>query len=706
MRLWGLEISGFRGFGGSYTFDLSADAIILGGANGQGKTSFFDAVLWVVTGSIPRLRAEKQAVVSLYSATGQCRVGLICRDHHGKEVRIDRSFDGSEQHLQVTLAGAAFRGAAAEAKLVDVFWPAATYTAQPNEALAGALTRAVYLQQDLLRQFIESDSDQDRFNAIGELLGVGRVTELQVQLERARVAWSKATNLRAGELAQSTARLESLTQKHSELKSAAMIGPQAAADWARWWSDFRRLGGDVTAPESAADAGARAALANGMRQLQAIRESALRRAGELELLVSHIERDNAQTPDLEEIRRAVTDAETRVRAAQEQLAAVERTASEERAAQLAARDRDEQLRALAQLALGLLDEVCPVCAQQYDAAATRTRLHAILAGVRTSPQAQNAVQLAAESLRELEPELQALQSRLRESEQTARAAEIAQRQIAERWARLIGDGSSPERAALRAELTRAQSLAEAAVDAGSEGERLALLLLRVSEQAREAELASQVLAVGADVRQKEDDLRHRERTWRLASEILDGLREASSQIVSKELERIGPVLQRVYARVDPHPALNSLSLLASFQRGRGRVSAILRDTTARVHSSAPGHVLSSSQMNALAVCVFLTLNLTVPRLPFSAALLDDPIQSLDDINLLGLIDLLRRTCDQRQLLVSTHDNRFARLLERKLRPVKENHRTSVITFSGWRRTGPVVTHREVATDARRLRIAV
>ena len=268
------------------------------------------------------------------------------------------------------------------------------------------------------------------------------------------------------------------------------------------------------------------------------------------------------------------------------------------------------------------------------------------------------------------------------------------------------DRMPPDLAVLRAELTQAQARTAAVAEAGKVGERLALVLLQVSEQAREAELASQALTISADVRQKEDEVRRRERTWQLASRILDGLREASSEIVSSELERIAPMLQRVYARVEPHPALNTVSLLANFQRGRGRVSALLRDTTAHVHSDAPGHVLSSSQMNALAVCVFLTLNLTVPRLPFSSALLDDPIQSLDDINLLGLIDLLRRTRDQRQLLVSTHDSRFARLLERKLRPVTEHQRTSVITFSGWRRSGPVIVQRNVPIDAAPLRIAV
>jgi DNA repair exonuclease SbcCD ATPase subunit len=103
-------------------------------------------------------------------------------------------------------------------------------------------------------------------------------------------------------------------------------------------------------------------------------------------------------------------------------------------------------------------------------------------------------------------------------------------------------------------------------------------------------------------------------------------------------------------------------------------------------------------MNALAVCMFLSLNLGVSIPPLESAILDDPLQSLDDINLLGLIDLLRRTKDKRQLLVSTHDVRFGNLLARKLRPGSSEQRTVVIELNGWSRTGPIVTTRDVGCD--------
>lgn len=109
-------------------------------------------------------------------------------------------------------------------------------------------------------------------------------------------------------------------------------------------------------------------------------------------------------------------------------------------------------------------------------------------------------------------------------------------------------------------------------------------------------------------------------------------------------------------------------------------------------------------MNALAVSIFLTLNLALPKLPVETVLLDDPIQSLDDINLLGVIDLLRRTKDRRQLIVSTHDERFGRLLARKLRPAHAAMRTSVIELSSWTRSGPQVRQYPVEVEPVQLRL--
>ena len=140
------------------------------------------------------------------------------------------------------------------------------------------------------------------------------------------------------------------------------------------------------------------------------------------------------------------------------------------------------------------------------------------------------------------------------------------------------------------------------------------------------------------------------------------------------------------------------------RRGRGQIAPRVGDLVEHLDDEPPEVVLSSSQLNVLAVSVFLSLNLGMPTLPLRSAILDDPLQSLDDLNMLGTIDLLRRLRDSRQLMVATHDARFAGLLERKLRPVQAEHRTVVIELEGWSREGPIVTQRDVPRDSSPLRI--
>ena len=80
-------------------------------------------------------------------------------------------------------------------------------------------------------------------------------------------------------------------------------------------------------------------------------------------------------------------------------------------------------------------------------------------------------------------------------------------------------------------------------------------------------------------------------------------------------------------------------------------------------------------------------------MPF--VLLDDPLQSLDDVNALGFADLCRHVRQQRQLIVSTHDRRLAALLERKLTPRTPGETTLIVEFTSWTKQGPRLAPRVV-----------
>ena len=99
-------------------------------------------------------------------------------------------------------------------------------------------------------------------------------------------------------------------------------------------------------------------------------------------------------------------------------------------------------------------------------------------------------------------------------------------------------------------------------------------------------------------------------------------------------------------------------------------------------------ILSNSQLTSFAVSLFIALNLALPSLKLDLTMLDDPLQSLDSINLLGLVDVLRRFRAHRQIIISTHEPRFLGLLQRKLRPVRSDERMMTIIFDDWTRAGP------------------
>jgi hypothetical protein len=710
MRIKALELSGFRGFAQSQALDLDADAVIVIGANGQGKTSLFDAVLWALAGGIPRLGDDDRRLVSMYSVSGEMRVSLDMRNANGDHCRLVRSFDGDLQHLGLEVNGEVSREAAAKSRLLELLWPQALVSPEGAAALTAAITRTVYLQQDLVRQFIEADSEQERFNALSELVGAGRVTELQLQLERDKTAWTRATNVRVRDTEAAGERLARLEGQLADLsRLGGEVERETEATWAAWWDQARQLGVSVRRVPPIDSVEAPPILDAAVKQMEALRRANDRRRDlALELLDEVAAQAAVPIPDEEPLRQAVEAAKQDVRVTRDALADAEKRAAEERRAQVEVRAAREEMRALAQLALRHLGERCPVCAQLYDESATRHRLAQLGAATpeeETAPSSTDDVAKLAAVQEERERTLSVAEARLRQAEQAGREWRA---RIADQERRLRELGVDPDLAPTAIQTLADELAATTAALAAQQqrGERVALALAQAAARARITELEREVAATRKEVEELDASVRSREETGELAGRVLDGLREAASHVVSVELEHIGPVLQRIYARADPHPAFRAVRLLTRVTRGRGRLMTAIDDTLADLSTESPETVLSSSQMNALAVAVFLALNLGVPAPPLRSMMLDDPMQSLDDIHLLGLIDLLRRTKDGRQLILSTHDARFGHLLARKLRPVGNDERTVVIELDGWRREGPLVTQRDVLADSARLRIAV
>ena len=645
----------------------------------------------------------------MYSETGQARVVLRFQDRHTAKYAVTRSFDGKEKRIALEAPGGSFQGPSAEGMLIDLAWPDAAAATDSSDAFASVLTRSVYLQQDLVRQFIDAASPQERFSAVSELVGAGRVTELQDSLERSKKAWTTVTNQRQDELRPARERLAIIDARLSELttRSSQALPPITSQDWNQWWQNLAQLGIRVLQVEPASRE-APSAISNAIKELDAQRRLTERKLETLGAIQADIRGLANQPPpkvqplranveklrkEVEELKRITTDEQARL--------------AEQRRHQAELKEKDEQLKALASLALKHLGDHCPVCAQSYDRDATRARLEHIAKSGTGDPQSFSSSDKLNELLNALtakEKEVAAAELALRTAEQSLSAQQIAEQTLSNRLAELGIRADDDSDAALRHSVGEAETVSKRLAELQNTGESLALRLAQSSAMATIGELRREASTLRQDIAAREKSITARTRTGDQAQTVIEALRAAASAVVEERLKEINPLLQNIWARIDPHPAFRFVSFFPQVFRGKGQLSTIVSDPIEDKKSELPAAVLSSSQVNALAVSVFLALNIGIPKPPMPVAILDDPLQSLDDINLLGLIDLFRRTKKQRQFLVSTHDARFGELLSRKLRPGDPSGRTVVIELDSWNRMGPKKLERDIKCDPVPLRL--
>jgi DNA repair exonuclease SbcCD ATPase subunit len=471
------------------------------------------------------------------------------------------------------------------------------------------------------------------------------------------------------------------------------------------------LGVSVEAPATPDSVNAQSALDAAIKQLETLRRGIERRLSSArELLRDVLEHPAVALPDEEALRTAADQAQRELDEARKALVEAQNRSAQERADLVRAQEEREEIKALAEIALRHLGAECPVCRQPYDQLSTRRRLEDLARGPspRTDvPETENSVAELAKIVEQREGAQRNAAETLRQGEKTAREwrAWISERERRLAEMQIILEPATDIVQQLQQAIEKLIDSSKLVAAHYREGEGLTLALARAGEEARRLELQRELESALSEAKQSAENLRLRTETGRLVDSIVEGLRGAASEVVSEQLRGIEPLLQRIYATMDPHPAFRVVRLLASFSYGRGHLKTAIDDVLANVSSESPENVLSSSQMNALAVAIFLALNLGVRSCPLNAAILDDPLQSLDDVNLLGMVDLLRRIKDRRQLLVSTHDPRFGHLLARKLRPVRADQRTRLIEIGDWNREGPVLVQGDVPKDLKPLRIA-
>jgi DNA repair exonuclease SbcCD ATPase subunit len=365
-------------------------------------------------------------------------------------------------------------------------------------------------------------------------------------------------------------------------------------------------------------------------------------------------------------------------------------------AEQVARDHADQISRLAALVIPMLGDHCPVCGQAIHSDDVRLGLEAraadlaslVSAGSRTAEADQRriAARLLLTTVSEAVVTATAAQSR-REVAERARSAEDSE------FAALL-----KRQRFLPRDLETLWDSVPTLVDAlDTLGRVLSTLAIALSAVDREGEIARLEAELKASdetlggQRRRTEDLGRRESEARSFAETA---REARLDVVSQQFEALEPVVVDIYERLDPHPTFTSIVFEHEVYRSRGTSAPMVRDEVTRT-MARPQLIFSSSQANVVALAYFLATALTLGQswLPF--LMLDDPLQSLDDVNVLGFADLCRLMRARRQLIVSTHDKRLARLLERKFAPRAAGEATLVLEFVAWSRSGPEIERRFV-----------
>jgi len=106
----------------------------------------------------------------------------------------------------------------------------------------------------------------------------------------------------------------------------------------------------------------------------------------------------------------------------------------------------------------------------------------------------------------------------------------------------------------------------------------------------------------------------------------------------------------------------------TFEKGVGKLNVFVNDSSNHI---SPSLYYSTAQLNVLSLSIFLAKALNVKDSDghdVDCIFIDDPIQSMDSINILATIDLLRSLVvnHNKQIILSTHDENFHSLLKKKI----------------------------------------
>lgn len=124
------------------------------------------------------------------------------------------------------------------------------------------------------------------------------------------------------------------------------------------------------------------------------------------------------------------------------------------------------------------------------------------------------------------------------------------------------------------------------------------------------------------------------------------------------------LINKLYEKIDPHPDFKKVIFIPNLDVEPPRLDVFVKNEN--TETLIPNLYFSTAQITILSLCIFLASALKSND--YDCIFIDDPIQSMDSINVLSTIDLLRSLVvnNGKQIIISTHDENFHNLLKKKI----------------------------------------
>ncbi|RII32263.1 hypothetical protein D2A34_23865 [Clostridium chromiireducens] len=153
--------------------------------------------------------------------------------------------------------------------------------------------------------------------------------------------------------------------------------------------------------------------------------------------------------------------------------------------------------------------------------------------------------------------------------------------------------------------------------------------------------------------------------------IIESIQDSSTKTNEKIIKKYildNKLVHQIYKNINPHPIHKDINIESS----NGLIFK-LNNEFERVQAD---YIFSSAQKNVLALSIFLGFAFQQSWSNLDQIFIDDPIQNMDDINVVGFVDILRNLfsneskMNNKTIVLTTHDEKFRNLVKMKFRHLK------------------------------------